>query len=66
LREGTISLFREIFYEEFERYVKKGPVNGLHRGPVGEPGEGAFTGTFEIKRKCISGLLFLDPEDVKS
>jgi hypothetical protein len=23
---------------------------------------GSFTGTFERKRKCISGFLFLDPE----
>jgi len=37
-----------------------------HRGPVGEPGEGSFTGTFERKRKCISGFLFLDAEDIKS
>jgi hypothetical protein len=34
-------------------------------GPVGEPGRGSFTGTFERKRKCISGFLFLDPEDIK-
>jgi hypothetical protein len=35
-----ISLFREIFYEVFERYVKKAMLMGssLHRGCVGEPG----------------------------
>jgi hypothetical protein len=31
-----------------------------------KPGGGSFTGTFERKRKCISGLLFLDPEDIES
>jgi hypothetical protein len=25
---GKIPLFREIFYEELERYVKNDPVNG--------------------------------------
>jgi len=47
---------------------KKGPVNGntLHKGPFGEPGGDSFTGTFERKRKCISGFLFLDPEEIKS
>jgi hypothetical protein len=34
-------------------------------GPVGEPGVGSFAGTFErkirLKRKCISGFLFLGP-----
>jgi len=33
----------------------------LHRGPVGEPGVGSFTGTSEGKRKCVSGFLFLGP-----
>jgi hypothetical protein len=37
----------------------------VHRGPVGEIGRGSFTGTFERKRKYISGFLFLDPEDIK-
>jgi hypothetical protein len=27
LEKGKISLFREIYYDKFERYVKKGPVN---------------------------------------
>jgi len=27
---------------------------------------GSFTGAFERKRKCTSGFLFLDPEDIKS
>jgi len=48
---------------------KKDPVNeqlSLHRGPVGEPGGCLFTGTFERKRKCISGFLFMHPEDIKS
>jgi hypothetical protein len=43
LREkGKISLFREILYEEFERYVKKALLTGisLHRVRVGEPGGG--------------------------
>jgi hypothetical protein len=40
--------------------------SSLRRGPVGEPGGGSFTGTFERERKCISGFVFLDPEDVKS
>ena len=35
--------------------------SALLRGPVGEPGGGSFTGTFERKRKCISGFLFLGP-----
>jgi len=39
--------------------------SSLHRGPAGEPVGGLFTGTFERKRKCISGFLFLDPEDIK-
>jgi len=40
--------------------------SSLHRDRVGEPGGGSYTGTFERKRKCISGFLFLDPEDIKS
>jgi len=40
--------------------------SSLHRSPVGEPGGGLFTGTFERKRKFVSGFLFLDPEDIKS
>jgi hypothetical protein len=40
--------------------------SSLHRGAVGETGGGSFTGTFERRRKCISGFLFLDPEDIKS
>jgi hypothetical protein len=41
--------------------------SSIHRGPVGKPGSGLFTGTFERKRKCISGFpFFLDPEDIKS
>jgi hypothetical protein len=27
-RRENYYLFREIFYEQFERYVKKAPVNG--------------------------------------
>jgi len=60
LREkGKISLFRKVFYEEFERYVKKALLMGssLHRGSVGEPSGGSYTGTFERKRKCIYGFL---------
>jgi len=34
----------------------------LHRGPVGEPARGSFTGIFERKRKSISGFLFLGPK----
>ena len=30
--------------------------SSLHRGPVGERGGASFTGTFEGKRKCISGF----------
>jgi hypothetical protein len=55
----------KFLYEE----RKKGPVKGqisLHRGTVGEPGGVPSTGTFETKRKCISGFLFFDPEDIKS
>jgi len=65
--KGKISLVREIFYEEFERYVKKALLMGssLHRARVGEPGRGSYTGTFERKRKCIFQFLFLDPEDFK-
>jgi hypothetical protein len=33
---------------------------------MGNLERGSFTGTFERKRKCISGSLFLDPEDIKS
>jgi hypothetical protein len=36
----------------------------LHRGPVGEPGGGSFTGTFERKEKRI-WVPFLDPEAIK-
>jgi len=32
---------------------------------LGEHEGDPFTGTFERKRKCISGFLFLDPEDIK-
>ena len=35
----------------------------LHRGPVGEPGGGSFTGTSDRTRKCISGFLFLGPRE---
>jgi len=62
LREGKNFFIQGNFYEEFERYVKKGLVYGqLHRGPVGEPGGGLLTGTFQRKRDCISGFLFLGP-----
>jgi len=36
----------------------------LHRGPVGEPGEGSFAGTFERKEKYI-WIPFLEPEAIK-
>jgi hypothetical protein len=39
--------------------------SSLYRGPVGEPGSFFFTGNFGNKGKCISGFLFLDPEDIK-
>jgi hypothetical protein len=39
--------------------------SSLHKGPVEEPARGLFRGAFERKRKCISGFLFLDPEDMK-
>jgi hypothetical protein len=35
--------------------------SSLHRGPVVEPGGSLFTGTYERKRKGLSGILFLDP-----
>jgi len=35
--------------------------SSLHRGPLVETGGDLFTGTFERKRKCLSGFLFLDP-----
>jgi len=56
-----IFLYLGNFYEEFERYVKNALQTGssLHRGSIGEPGGGSFTGTFKRKRKCISGFLFL-------
>jgi hypothetical protein len=66
LKEG-INLFiylENLFYEEFERYVKTG--SSLHRGAIGETGGGSFTGTFERKIKCVSEFLFLEPEDIKS
>jgi hypothetical protein len=69
LREGKKhSLFREILYEEFERYVKQNHVKGqLSRWrPYWEIGGGSFTETFERKRKCLSGFLFFDPEEIKN
>jgi len=39
--------------------------SSLHRGPVGEPRGGLFTGTFERKRKCTFGFHYLNPEDTK-
>ena len=36
----------------------------LHRGPVGEPGGGSFTRTFERKEAYI-WVLFLDSEAIK-
>jgi hypothetical protein len=38
----------------------------LHRGPVADPRGGLFSGTFERKRKCIFGFLYLNPEEIKS
>jgi hypothetical protein len=40
--------------------------SSLHRGPAREPGGDSFIGTFERKRKCISGFLVVEPEDIKS
>jgi hypothetical protein len=38
----------------------------LHRGPVGEPEGGSFTGTLERKRENAYLVSFLlDPEDIK-
>jgi len=38
-----------------------------HRGPVGEPGGGSFTGTLERKKKnAYLGSFFLGPEKIKS
>jgi len=67
LREGKNFFIYRNFYEEFERYVKKALQTGtsVHRDLVGTPGKGSFTGTCERKRKCVSGFLFLDPEDIK-
>ena len=61
-------LYLGKLYEEFERYIKRAFETGssLPRGPFGEPGGGSFTGTFEKKRECISGFLFIDPDDIKS
>jgi hypothetical protein len=66
LREG--SLLGNPKDDIFERDAKC-PVNGplslsLHRGPVGEPGGGTFTGTFERKEKYI-WVPFLDPGAIK-
>jgi hypothetical protein len=55
-------LFRDIAYEEFDRYVKKRPCKRAAlsiRALLGETEGGSFTGTFERKGKCISGFLFL-------
>jgi hypothetical protein len=50
LIKGKSSLFREIFNEEFEIYLKKKkPCKraAISIGaPVGDPGGGSFTGTF--------------------
>jgi len=35
-----------------------------HEGPVGEPGGGSFSGTFERKEKYM-WVPFLDPEAIK-
>jgi hypothetical protein len=56
-------LFRDIAYEEFDRYVKKKrpckraalSIWAMLGGTKG----GSFTGTFGSKIKCISGFLFL-------
>ena len=40
--------------------------SSLYIRPVGENGGFSFTETFKRKRKCICGLHFLDPEDIKS
>jgi len=69
LREGINFLFREIFYEEFERYVKKRPCKraALCIGALLWNLEGVRSlELFDTKRKCISRFLFLDPEDIKS
>jgi len=51
------------------RAMKKGPVKlaALSIGTLLGKLEGVhFTGNFETERKCISGFLFLDPEDIRS
>jgi hypothetical protein len=50
----------------FLRYMQNALQTGLplNRGPVGEPGGGSFSGTFERKEKYI-WVPFLDPEVIK-
>jgi hypothetical protein len=69
LREGKHFFIYGNFFKEFERYVKKGPVNGkLSIGAlVGELGGGSFTGTYFSQRKYIYlDSSFVDPEDIKN
>jgi hypothetical protein len=51
------------FYWEFERYVKKGPVNGQLSayGPCWGAWRASFTGTFENKKKMHMWVPFLGP-----
>jgi hypothetical protein len=65
-RRKQISLFREIFYEEFE-ICKKRPCKwaALSIGPCWGTWRGFPYWDFKRKRKCISEFLFLDPEDIK-
>ena len=37
--------------------------SSLHNGPVGEPGREFVYGTFERKRKCVTGFFFLGPRE---
>jgi hypothetical protein len=68
LREGINFFIQGNVYEEFERCVKR-PCKraALSIGALfGETRGGSFNGTSERKRKCVSGFLFWDPEDIKS
>jgi hypothetical protein len=61
-----IFLYLGTFFMSMRNLTDISKRPSLHRGPAGEPGGGSFTGTSETKRKCISGLIFLDPDDIKN
>jgi hypothetical protein len=64
-RDHWLGTFRDRLRLAQEICKKKALAadNSIHRGPTGEPwGEGSCTRDFEI----IFGLLFLDPENVRS